>query len=215
MLKSPEEETKERTEVADENVVSQLFRFFSAVKERVQGLLPAGPQAEPRPCLDALLGPVCRFKIAEVFYWGISVEGVGHLSLQLDNGTYISHWPEQNKGTGSLAALELLSSALESKADHMASLSGDVETEERQPDESVSLPDGLVDEEDISRWWKTYCKTSRYALLYSNCAQTVKLALEVGGIEGPPFIGVAVTPLQVFRWVKRCVRRYEKTKKRR
>lgn len=28
---------------------------------------------------------------AEVFYWGFSKDGFGHLSLQLDNATYISH----------------------------------------------------------------------------------------------------------------------------
>jgi hypothetical protein len=41
--------------------------------------------------------------MAKVYFWkwGLwSGDGVGHLSLLLSDGTYISHWPKEHKGKG-------------------------------------------------------------------------------------------------------------------
>lgn len=66
----------------------------------------------------------------KMYYWGMSSAGVGHLALQLPNQTYISHWPQEGKGTGSGAALRPL------PAKRQPNLQADIEDEGRAPDET-------------------------------------------------------------------------------
>lgn len=86
----------------------------------------------------------------------------------------------------------------------------DCELEGRQPDETVAFPEGLVDYGKVIAWWNEYKKTSSYNLLYSNCAQTVRLALCNGGIKQPTHHrhGIAtrgVTPYDILYWIKECI----------
>ena len=93
-----------------------------------------------------------------VYVWLPELPQVGHASLELGDGTYISLWP----GEESFDQIE------------------DKEEEERSPDRRFDI-DGL-DERKIKRWWTDFKKTS-WSLLGQNCCKTVIDGLRKGGSD--------------------------------
>jgi len=126
--------------------------------------------------------------VVKIHYWVISLhEGpVGHLSLELSDGTYISHHPIRSKKPDFSGALH--------------SLTQDIENEKRIPDQTFHLYDIQLNERQIKNWWNDYRKTSEYKLLFDNCAQIVQKALRIGGLRGGR--GVNVTAADVLEWTK-------------
>jgi hypothetical protein len=93
---------------------------------------------------------------------------VGHISLELSDGTYISHWPVKHKGTKSTPTSPKLS------------LQEDIEAEKRPPDEVLDFPKEFLNEGLIKEWWNNFIKSGRYNLATSNCAHIVSEALKAG-----------------------------------
>lgn len=135
---------------------------------------------------------------AKIYCWTTRLgEGAaGHLSLILSDGTtYISHWPGLKRN-----ALVFWKDA----SQHI-DFTTDVRIEGRDPDYVLELPHGMIDETKIKNWWKEYVTRSKYNLIFSNCAQTVQLALREGCIREPHSPLKKVTPYSVYRWAENCV----------
>jgi hypothetical protein len=143
---------------------------------------------------------------AFVYYWGprFMLKSVGHLSLSLSDGTYISHWP----GGGT--------SGLIKNSGKSESLERDIEMEKRSYDKKLQIPTELIDETSIKNWWEM-CNL-KYHLLTSNCSQVILLALVAGKMfkylprdHTPKYIFSLIQFVLVYRgfikvnWVKYCV----------
>jgi hypothetical protein len=107
-------------------------------------------------------------------WWERVLEGsVGHASLSLSDGTYISLWPEnyQKVSSGSSKGPKL-----------EVALKDDIKNEGRDPDKQVEILKclNLVDESKVKKWWMEYKTKVKYNVLASNCAQTVYEALMQG-----------------------------------
>lgn len=163
--------------------------------------------------------------MATVYYWEYSKSNVGHLSLALNNGCYISHWPESVAKAFSLP----------DKGHPVPSLEMDIELEEKQPDESLIIPAGeikfiksysdcvyigsslfleMIDIDKMKEWWHSQTKRgTTYHFLISNCAQMVYRALCVGGIlreiYPPSFIPEGLTPGTVIGLINRDIFYYK------
>ncbi|XP_072379352.1 uncharacterized protein [Diabrotica undecimpunctata] len=145
--------------------------------------------------------------MAKVYFWKMTTEGVGHLSLQLSDGTYISHWPKNTSG-------------LKKPGTSQPSLETDIDLENRYPDETYTIDkSGIIDESKIRSWWNSYKSSSSYNLVTNNCGQVVRTALIQGGIEEtlpwhnkigyyalyPLNTTPAVTPNDILNWIKYVV----------
>lgn len=106
--------------------------------------------------------------MATIYYWKITKQSVGHISMALSDGTYISHWPENNKGLKSTSSKP------------KQSLKEDIKAEERKPDKCIELSEIFFDSEEISIWWKNLVEfdSLSYHLITSNCAHVVHEALK-------------------------------------
>lgn len=45
------------------------------------------------------------FEIPTIYYWGMQNGNIGHLSLELSDGIYISHWPKEPVPQRSISSL--------------------------------------------------------------------------------------------------------------
>lgn len=129
---------------------------------------------------------------------------VGHLSLSLSDGTYISHWPDGG------AFLDLK----KQNGRPMRSLKDDIRNEGGEPTETLNLPNGIVDENKIKIWWNQGVKDgTQYNMVHSNCGQMVRTALIRGGIKEPMSyespggnpLEFMITPYRILHWIKECV----------
>ncbi len=106
--------------------------------------------------------------MATVYLWKPKVfsASVGHISLQLNDGTYISHWPVSYPLTASKKG---------------ASLQDDEVMEKRPFDEKIIIPANMINQAGIKKWLeKDYPKY--YRLTEQNCARVVHDALRGGGL---------------------------------
>lgn len=132
----------------------------------------------------------------QIFLWKFHGKNVGHLSMALSNGTYISFWPNED--------LQL------KRKKNPASLSyeDDEYSQGRPADNVLELPDDIVDQEKIKVWWSDYVDHNKYHLLTNNCALVVQQALLVGGIFQSGSVGDRSDAFEVFEWAKACKRLY-------
>ncbi len=143
--------------------------------------------------------------MAKAHYWAMSGEGVGHLSLQLSNGIYISHWPKDH-------------TIWKKGANQPPTLDDDIQLEGRHPDESLEIPSNMIYESRITSWWNNYLHSSMYNLVVNNCGQVVRRALVEGGIEETiPWyhkylyyamkpIHATLTPHDCLAWIKYIIK---------
>lgn len=138
--------------------------------------------------------------MANVYVWKVSKSGVGHISLMLPNGTYISHWPEDHKGPKP------------TRPKPKDSLENDIKAEGRNPDQMATVPAKYIDTDAICEWWAEFKRDGSYNLVTSNCAHVVSRALQAGlflnsfvednFIKLNDFIFGLKTPLNVFKAVQ-------------
>lgn len=110
--------------------------------------------------------------LLEVHIWNFrDMRNVGHASMTLNDGTYISWWPR-----GSDA--DLFNSVT---ATNMSRIVDDIRNEGRPPDRTITV-EGL-DEPAIRKWWEAFKrdKGNNYSFLGQNCAATVAGGLDAGG----------------------------------
>lgn len=129
--------------------------------------------------------------------------GVGHLSMQLDDETYISFWPNRDCTTSV--------SSMKNKTHSLSpSYSVDVREEGREADDSLTVASHMVDQVKIRNWWNSN-KSDAYNLFKNNCALAVKNALKAGGFcyqhkNGLMVPDTGITPYSVFCWVRNCMK---------
>lgn len=143
--------------------------------------------------------------MATIYYWSMKDGNVGHLSMSLDDddGTYISHWPDGG------------AKPFDRKMDGHAvpTLQDDIKAEGNRQPEIIKIPKEMIDVARIKEQWKEY-KGSSYQLLFSNCCQMVESLLRRGGFSKYESVrhsqsAYFLTPYEVFNWVRKCKERYE------
>ena len=108
----------------------------------------------------------------KVYVWMPVDNLLGHSSLRLSNGTYISWWPDEGKEKQlPLVTLNARSSA---------TLTRDIESEGRRPTHIFHIKKRFR-ESQIQRWWDHYKFEGSYILGTTNCCWVVYKALTVGG----------------------------------
>ena len=125
---------------------------------------------------------------AKVYFWSPTSELIGHSSMKLADGTYISHWPKE--------ACSATRQECESwQPDDVAE---DIRNEDgRQPiviDVSISA-DG---QKKIKSWWNDY-KKSNYNFISNNCSTVVYQALKI------VFPYLSVFDGKIRAWVPKAV----------
>ncbi|XP_067679301.1 uncharacterized protein [Haliotis asinina] len=107
-----------------------------------------------------------------VYIWLSEAESVGHGSVELDNGTYISWWTKNGKGLNTLAA-----------GSEERTLQVDIRDKGREPDCVLELPPFIVlDQHAMEQWWMEFKESGMWKFM-TNCCWVVKEALVVGGIK--------------------------------
>ena len=112
----------------------------------------------------------------KVFVWLPKGTQVGHASLLLSNGTYLSLWPDEEKKAKNAVAMK--------KGSTSSSLDEDVHNEGRRPDRIFDLSGKGYNEKAIEKWWDEFKYTKTYELLNKNCCWVVYTALTKGGAPG-------------------------------
>ena len=110
----------------------------------------------------------------KVYVWTPEGDNVGHASMELSDGTYISWWPED--------AVKLPVTKIPGFQNR--TLEEDVRDEGRNPDYTFIIPAKVgLDEARIKRWWASMKSKEEYNLLFNNCCDAVKRAFEAGGTK--------------------------------
>ena len=110
-----------------------------------------------------------------VYVWGPHSEQVGHASMKLGDGTYVSLWPGEDK-----AGKKTKSKKGKKQDIHTSeNLDEDTEAEGRGPDHTFSIC-GL-NESKIRSWWIGFNK--QCWSWTQNCCQTVIDGLREGGSD--------------------------------
>ncbi|XP_060594126.1 uncharacterized protein LOC132748500 [Ruditapes philippinarum] len=103
-----------------------------------------------------------------VYIWRPSGDLVGHSSLQLSDGTYISWWPEGDCGPSNPRA----------KAAPIDSLENDIaEEDDRQP-HAYKIKVSNEEQNAIVRWWTAFKAKADYNFIANNCSTVVFYAQE-------------------------------------
>jgi RHS repeat-associated protein len=125
--------------------------------------------------------PVSRIDpwgLLDVFIWEFrgSNDAWGHASVQLNNGTYISWWPNtRNTSPYKYDMGQPLFSAPPLLEEYRQT----VGMEGRPPDAIIHI-DGL-NEAAIQKWWEEFKNDNQWDTLWQNCSTTVADALAAGG----------------------------------
>ena len=139
-----------------------------------------------------------------VYVWLPSVGQVGHASMCLGNGTYISLWPGEDKMGKKKKKKKIEKGKKEQHNERSESLEEDVENEQRRHDLSFNIQ-GL-DEDAIQRWWDVF--NTRWSLLRQNCCKTVIDGLRAGGSDRRLIISDRVYYWTVLLWTPIYVMTY-------
>ena len=126
-----------------------------------------------------------------VYVWLPEAPQVGHASMELEDGTYVSLWPGEGKANSKKKTKK------DKKQDIHTSenLDEDIDEEGRNPNHTFYI-DGL-NENKIRRWWNGFNKTSWSWT--QNCCKTVIDGLREGGSDSKLsgckyFVGMIWTP---------------------
>jgi len=125
------------------------------------------------------LSHIDPFGLADVNVWayrGSTGEGWGHASLSLDDGQYISWWPQLNGRDPPDSDIYEAPANIDQTSD------GDFEGEDGMSPTTVIHLDNL-DENAISNWWANFKKSHKWKTFSQNCSTTVAEALEAGGAD--------------------------------
>lgn len=114
--------------------------------------------------------------VVTVYVWLQRGQNVGHGSLALSDGTYISWWPSEDKNKTAVAFHWKSIDASTSP-----SYSEDKEAEGHDADSRITIE--RLDEAAIRRWWAQFSDVSKYHILGNNCCTVVFKALKEGGAE--------------------------------
>ena len=116
----------------------------------------------------------------KVYVWLPRIPSVGHASMELDNGTYISLWPGEDK-TGKKKKRKKIKKGKKDQHDERSeNLDEDIYNEDRSQDYTFRIYD--LDEGAIQRWWDNF--DGRWRLIGQNCCDTVIGGLRAGGSDG-------------------------------
>jgi RHS repeat-associated protein len=107
------------------------------------------------------------FGLAKVHYWKAKKNptktAAGHISMHLEDGTYISYWPENGSGFDTNRIPDYIK---------------DITDEGYWP---YTIQVNGLDEITIKKWWENK-KSGLYHFMFSNCADTVENAIQQGGM---------------------------------
>jgi hypothetical protein len=157
-----------------------------------------------------------------VFVWKPHAGNIGHVTLKVDGGVYVSWWPNpggQGVSPGTLAKKGQVAPMFGSNA-LASSMAVDIRSEGNRNPDWASAPIKGLDEGAINKWYQQLSPKSplgpsrhtplatvgQYSLWNKQCASTVVTALLVGGL-GPSRYPLAaailakvsyVTPLDVI-----------------
>ena len=115
-----------------------------------------------------------------VYVWLPRGGQVGHASMCLGNGTYISLWPGEDKMGKKKKRKKIEKEKKEHHNERSESLEEDIDNEGRSYDKSFVF-EGL-DIDAIQQWWDNF--NTRWSLLGQNCCKTVIDGLRAGGSDG-------------------------------
>ena len=125
------------------------------------------------------------FGLLTLHYWEPGGQGKdkwnGHVSITLDDGTYISHWPASNAGYPYIFPVE-------ARTPNMAL---DILGENGRQPEDIQITD--LDEKAIKTWWNNYDENFS---VWNNCSDVASEALRKGGMKIPSHI--IYDPEQVY-----------------
>ncbi len=127
-----------------------------------------------------------------MYYWEPTANRKGHISIQLENGKYISFWPY-----GKPKGRKQISTEIGLEFDKQ--WEGDDEHRDengnwyRNPTKSTKISD--LDEEAIEEWWDNY--NGNFSGWFNNCSDIVRDALMKGGKDMP--WNIINTPKNVFQ----------------
>lgn len=126
--------------------------------------------------------------MATLFYWASRGGSLGHLSMKLDDGTYITHWPASRDKLGIKAK----------KGPTNLQLDDDLDVEQRKYDKNVKISKEKIDAGKVRAWWESM--TNKNAdLMFENSVQMVERALLAGGLILP---GGNLTPDEILNCVE-------------
>lgn len=138
--------------------------------------------------------------MATIYYWAqrASPFRIGHLSMELDDGTYISHWP------GKKSKLSIVNKSGLARE----TLAADIEAEKGDPNEVIKVPAEKINTTKIKKWWMSLIeKGTKYNLWAQNCAQMVIRALCSGGLW-TSFLTTEIflmTPYEALNFIKTAI----------
>jgi len=137
--------------------------------------VPLGGYANRKPSSVVDGNPIGGAIIHVWAYRGINT-AVGHASLSLTNGTYISWWP----GSVNFKQLPFLPLTFSANGVAPANLAQDTALEYQPPDTSIRIP--TINETAVDNWWASF-KTpgKKWNVTSQNCSTTVFDALKAGG----------------------------------
>ena len=120
----------------------------------------------------------------EIYVWNYrgSKEAWGHASMKLDNGTYISWWPEgQNRDSIPFVSDIYTADAIKNRT-YVQDVAGE---DGRTPDITITI-NGL-DETAIQQWWNDFRSDSdnKWKTLSQNCSTTIADGLKAGNASTP------------------------------
>ena len=119
--------------------------------------------------------------LLEVLIWhqtkGRGGDAFGHAAIQLDNGRYISWWPNEDR-TAKISDVSPLNNVYRAPAYPDRLYRDDASAEGRPPDARIRI-DGL-DERAIEQWWDDFRRNNDWATFGWNCSSVVSQALNVG-----------------------------------
>ncbi|KAL3855690.1 hypothetical protein ACJMK2_014896 [Sinanodonta woodiana] len=116
----------------------------------------------------------------KVYIWLPHGENLGHSSLELSDGTYISWWPTKKEFKNKSSIVTRVGSILRSPAALSENLDEDNGLEGNPPNIIYTLPDGRIDEDAIREWWVPFSMNQEYRVFDQNCCHVVFKALEAG-----------------------------------
>ncbi|KAH3738756.1 hypothetical protein DPMN_045399 [Dreissena polymorpha] len=140
--------------------------------------------------------------VVKVFLWkSSSKKSFGHISMELEDGTYISWWPETRME-------DLVQAAIGTNAKWFESLNAEINHNQASPTETFYLL-GL-NEGNIKVWFQGYLSGScKWDIMTRSCAAIVYHAL----CEGADFFAGKATDIVTPEGVAELVRRYTTDKK--
>jgi len=117
--------------------------------------------------------------LADLYIWKGYNGDWGHSSLQLDDGTYISWWPQDVNHQYTSPFGDLVPALFE--ADARINQTYDIDRTLEGHKESQIIHLDNLDEDAIRDWWNRFKGSHRYNSIGQNCSTTVVNALEAGG----------------------------------